>query len=612
MANHSIVPVKLAVKAMRDNGYKNAAYAIAELIDNSIQAGAKSVELVCAEDEFQANQKVMKRITNIAILDNGKGMDADTLRMALQFGNGTNLTIDKQTGIGKFGMGLPSASISQAKKVEVWTWQSGVENAIYSYLDLEEIISGDLEDVPAPVAKEVPKKWLNASESVLSHGTLVVWSDLDKCIWKTASAVFKNSEFVIGRMYRYYIQKNEARIRMVSFMNNIRVINEDKEAKANDPLYLMSNTSCPAPYDIKPMFREFPDESCFILEYPVEYAGKTYMVKVKYSIAKEEARIDRNSGSLPHGKHAAKNVGVSLVRAGRELHLDDSLCLKYNPTERWWGVEVSFPPALDEIFGVTNNKQYANNFSELANYDIKEYADDEYGNGMTFQELKQTLEEDEDPKAKIINLVNTINGQIKSMRLILKQQGVNKGQGGRVRHRPDIQTAEEFATATTEKRKEELFIGTSDRQDSEMDSSSKIEAVREELEENSISEGDQEEILKTLFDEECGVKYQFIDGSFDGNAFFSVKPKGGKIIITLNMEHPAYANLIEILNDPCEDCSQEELQERLRSASDGLKLLLMAWARYEDEEPDGDRKRRVQSARQDWGKIAYDFLEKNK
>ena len=38
--NHNIVPPHLVVQAMRDNGYKNAAYAVAELIDNSIQAGA--------------------------------------------------------------------------------------------------------------------------------------------------------------------------------------------------------------------------------------------------------------------------------------------------------------------------------------------------------------------------------------------------------------------------------------------------------------------------------------------------------------------------------------------------------------------------------------------
>ena len=41
-----IVPTHLAVQAMRDNGYKNAAYAIAELMDNAIQAGATRCRIV--------------------------------------------------------------------------------------------------------------------------------------------------------------------------------------------------------------------------------------------------------------------------------------------------------------------------------------------------------------------------------------------------------------------------------------------------------------------------------------------------------------------------------------------------------------------------------------
>ena len=58
-----IVPTSLAVKAMRDNGYKNAAYAIAELMDNSIQAGATTVQLLCADRESQVDQRVRSTAT---------------------------------------------------------------------------------------------------------------------------------------------------------------------------------------------------------------------------------------------------------------------------------------------------------------------------------------------------------------------------------------------------------------------------------------------------------------------------------------------------------------------------------------------------------------------
>ena len=119
----TILPPNLAVKAMRDNGYKNAAYALAELMDNSVQAGAKEVSLLCYETHQIVSQRGRNVINEIAVLDNGEGMSSFVLQKALQFGNGTRLEENKQTGIGKFGMGLPASSISQARRVDVGTWE---------------------------------------------------------------------------------------------------------------------------------------------------------------------------------------------------------------------------------------------------------------------------------------------------------------------------------------------------------------------------------------------------------------------------------------------------------------------------------------------------------
>jgi hypothetical protein len=58
---HDIVPTHLAVQAMRDNGYKNAAYALAELMDNAIQAGASQVELLCGERKEQGEVRRRSR-----------------------------------------------------------------------------------------------------------------------------------------------------------------------------------------------------------------------------------------------------------------------------------------------------------------------------------------------------------------------------------------------------------------------------------------------------------------------------------------------------------------------------------------------------------------------
>lgn len=52
----SFIPADLAIQAMRDSGYKNTAYALAELIDNSVQAEAKNIEIICIERDGAAQR----------------------------------------------------------------------------------------------------------------------------------------------------------------------------------------------------------------------------------------------------------------------------------------------------------------------------------------------------------------------------------------------------------------------------------------------------------------------------------------------------------------------------------------------------------------------------
>ncbi len=599
----SIVPVHLAIKAMRDNGYKTAAHAIAELMDNSLQAGASIVELLCSEEVSLVNGK--RTLSNIAVLDNGCGMDKDILQLSLQFGNGTHLDAKNQKGMGRFGMGLPAASISIARKVEVWSWQNEVSNALYTYIDIDKIVAGEMVDVPEPIKKPVPHEFIDAAllETVGKTGTLVLWDKIDRYNSK-ASTLFRNSELLIGRMYRYFIESGKTKIRMYSFNKKIPADNScEIYALANDPLYLMSRTSCPEPYNETPLFREYPDYDTYCFEIPFNFKGQRYPVNIKYSIAKEEARRDlRNAGSTGYGKHASKNIGVSIVRAGRELNLDTNLCIGYDPRERWWGCEISFPPALDEIFGVTNNKQSAIKFSEVA-ADIKNNKSNDDRN-LSYQQEQEELYEESEGLAFLYRVVNILHTQINLMRGLVAVQKKSTPQNPR---HPVLQP-EDTATVRTEDRAALGSIGTSDTQEAEMTEEMKQQAIMETLNNQEIDKETSEEIISNLFNPEHQRKYQFIKGHIPSADFFSVSPRGGKILITLNVDHPAYQNLIEVLDDfePTENST--ELYQRLVNASDGLKLLLMAWARFEDEEPVGKRKDFVQNARTDWGRVARDFL----
>lgn len=599
-----LTPTLLFVEAMRDNGYKNAAHAVAELMDNSIQAGANVVELLCAERETQLEARKRRRIEQIAILDNGCGMDSDTLRLALQFGNGTRLVSGKQSGIGRFGMGLPASSISQCTRVDVWTWQSGPESAIHTCLDLDAIRKNRETSVPKPKKLAIPKMWRDVSKDFGKTGTLVVWSNLDRLMWKTASALIENSDLIIGRLYRRFLDKNKIRLRVSAF--NIEDPTEfsiDRGVLPNDPGYLIERTSCPAPYDDTPMFDPWSGEH-FERTFTLNFRGKKHEVTVRLSCAKPDARSAPIPGSTDHGRHAGKNVGVSVVRAERELELDQGLVIAYDPRERWWGVEVSFPPSLDELFGVANNKQSARNFAEMTRMDVEAMLK----GGRTLNSLKAELTEDEDPRAPFIEIVTAIDTQIGQMRRVIKAATAGK-RSKKEDGRYEVPQAEQTATDRTRERITEGHVGASDK-DENLPAATRAEQIETALVDIGVEQQEAEGIAATTV--EIGLKYVFAKSELDTDAFFSVRPKGGAMFITLNTDHPAYDNLVEVLDQSTEGASEEDLAERLNNAASGLRLLLMAWARYEDELPDGSkRKRDAQETRNDWGRIARAFLSQS-
>ena len=593
MSNVTIVPAELAIKAMQDAGYKNAAYAIAEIIDNSVQADSTKVDLLCTEEYIDIKGRQYSRINELAIVDNGCGMNKEVLQQALQFGNGTRLEAKNQKGIGKFGMGLPSASISQAKIVEVWSWHDGIKNASFTYLNVNEIISKEQQFIPEPIHKEIPKKWTKLMDPEISNsksGTLVVWKKMDRCIWRTGEAIINNSEFLIGRIYRHFLYKDKIKIRML-VENGANEIQE-RFAKANDPLYLLTDTSTPKPFDKKPMFEQWGDD--YVNE--INLDGEKVEVVIKASIVKKETlKVDLGGdspGNSEAGKHAKKNIGISIVRAGRELDIDKSLTTNAD-TERWWGIEISFPPQLDEIFGVTNNKQAATNLTELFQLDFSDLPD-----GQNYTQYRDELQESGDPKYQLVGIVKTLQGLVKELR------GAYRNRSEGLRSGSSSETgggAEKKASDRTKKRKEKGFEGGSDKVDVPEDEQN------QELINYFRSKGfDEEEVEAYLnFVKKTDSKYILISAPTGSPDFFSSMSLKNKLNITLNSEHPAY-NALSILDKNPDEIEDEDLRKTLVQAIYGLKLIFFAWARYEDENE--NIKDALQEIRIDWGRLAKDFF----
>ncbi len=603
---HDIVPTHLAIRAMRDNGYKNAAYALAELMDNAIQAGARRVELLAAERSEVVQQRHRARLHHVAVLDDGCGMDADTLRLALQFGNGTRLDPANHDGIGRFGMGLPSASISQCTRVDVWSWQDGPDAALHSFLDLDAIAAGRMVEVPEPTPEPIPPMWRAATEAWGASGTLVVWSRLDRMTWRSARALFDNSELVVGRMYRKFLDAScpadrRVAIRFAAFdVDHPAEPGRSRTALPNDPGYLMARTSCPAPWDAEPMFRLHSGN----WSTKIRFRGEMHRVSVQFSVAKEEARLGtRNAGSTPHGQHAKKNIGVSIVRANRELELDPSWTVGYDPRERWWGVEIHFPPALDELFGVTNNKQSARHLHLLTDAELFEA-------GTYDAEEADVLGDEEDPRLVVREISDRIQDNLRTIRELIRRQGENdeRAEKRKPRHATALESdsPEQHATLVARQRREEEGIETeSDRQEA-LPAEERVDALADVLRVEADMPVESARALAAAIVED-GLKFEFVNTRFESAAFFSVERSGGVLLIKLNTTHPAYRHLVETLERDAGGASEADLRERLEAARDGLRLLLMAWARYEDE-ASGPKEERLRDVRSDWGRIARDFL----
>src|SRR5690606_2510695 len=109
------------------------------------------------------------------------------------------------------------------------------------------------------------EQWTRAGGDFGHSGTLVVWSNIDRCIWKTGKAIIDNSEYLIGRMYRKFLASGKVQIRMATLdwdHLEARAINE-RFAVPNDPLYLTVPSSTDAPYDREAMFDPWPSAEAF-------------------------------------------------------------------------------------------------------------------------------------------------------------------------------------------------------------------------------------------------------------------------------------------------------------------------------------------------------------
>ena len=154
------------IESMRDIGY-SLPTAVADLIDNSLAATATRIEILT--DTESTNPA-------IGILDNGQGMSASELLEAMRPGTRSPLAQRAATDLGRFGLGLKTASFSQCRRLTVVTRRRG--DTCSAIWDLDMV--AETEDWYIEIPDHTPRvPWIDRLEST---GTLVLWQKLDRVI----------------------------------------------------------------------------------------------------------------------------------------------------------------------------------------------------------------------------------------------------------------------------------------------------------------------------------------------------------------------------------------------------------------------------------------------
>ena len=188
----SIVDIKNMGDALRSSGYKDIESAVAEIIDNSVEANAKNVFVILKEKVNPTSGK--NNICEIGFLDDGCGMNTNDLGTCLGLGVSTRR---ERKGMGRFGVGLPQASLYACPEVYVYSWQNGIENAQYVYLDINKVKEGVQVEIPDPKTEPLPKDYadyihlrdLCEQYDFSENGTLVIWKNCDRVQPKTISTI---------------------------------------------------------------------------------------------------------------------------------------------------------------------------------------------------------------------------------------------------------------------------------------------------------------------------------------------------------------------------------------------------------------------------------------
>ncbi len=319
------------LEALRGLGY-SAGAAVADIVDNSIAAGATTVDIQFIWDETSSR---------IAILDNGRGMDDAALERAMTLGDRSPLEARDAGDLGRFGMGLKTASFSQCRRLTVASTKG--DSIACLRWDLDELArdpDGGWAMLEGPAPESVS---FIAPLSNQPSGTLVLWETLDRIVTRAFTSdhfldLVDEVESHLAMVFHRFINEPRPRLRLV--------IN-GRQVQAWDP-FMMGHTS--KPWE-SPVERRSTDSG------PV--AVQCHVLPHKDRLSQQE--FDRNAG--PSGWSAQQGFYVyrndRLLLAGGWLGLGQGRAWNREEAYRLARIRLDIPNTADAAWKIDIRKSTA-------------------------------------------------------------------------------------------------------------------------------------------------------------------------------------------------------------------------------------------------------------
>lgn len=552
-----------ALESLRSSDF-DALSAYGEVVDNAIQANAKNVRIKFKTATRGGTQ--YQHIESVAFGDDGEGMDEETLHHCSQIGWSSRY--NRRDGIGRFGVGMTLAAIHECKRVEIFSKTKGGE-WLYTYMDLDENTRGELEGIPTPAPRTLPKdlRMLVGEPS----GTLVIWSKYDRQS-VSAKKICDDAKVWFGRTYRYFI-----------WDDNVSIFLNGELVKVIDPLYGRTEKT------------QFPEDPRAKVYQPIVFPWRVdtfdspkdspteSSIRIVLSLLPEEWRPHKGSGGSVdmRERYVDMNEGVSILRNRREVfyghipYWGSAGGLKGWPSfeeiDRWWGCEIHFEAHLDRAFTVKN---------------IKRGADPS-------KELKATLKDQLTPTRQ--TCLEEVRRVWSEYTLKQREKAGEPGEGSDPLGRPGDHLPAEKAAKHTPTDRTAL--------DAERDRIAETEKYLEEKQKGLDAE--KKLRMAALFNAQ---PFTILEKTWKGPQFLDASYLGGSAVLEYNLGHVFFEEVYGIIEGLD---NQEDKATAARRLKTLLDLLMIAHAKAEARfSPDAEHSAQefVDNLRANWGQYLQSYV----